>query len=64
MGIFLSYAYEKTATILLASHLVGDLERACDHVVLLSNGTVLLSQITEELLVLIFGRRTQMGIDL
>jgi ABC-2 type transport system ATP-binding protein len=50
LGIVLSYAYEKTATILLSSHLVGDLERGCDHIVLLSNGTVLLSQTTEELL--------------
>ncbi len=50
LGIFLSHAYDKTATILLSSHLVGDLERACDHIVLLSKGSVVLSQATEELL--------------
>ena len=50
LGIFLSYAYDNGATILLSSHLVSDLERSCDHIVLLSSGSVLLSQGTEELL--------------
>ncbi|NNN14912.1 MAG: ABC transporter ATP-binding protein, partial [Acidimicrobiaceae bacterium] len=50
LGILLSHAYDSAATILLSSHLIGDLERACDHIVLLSKGSVALSQATEELL--------------
>ncbi len=48
LGIFLSHAYENASTILLSSHLVGDLERACDHIVLLSKGSVLLSHSIDE----------------
>lgn len=50
LGILLSHTYDKGATILLSSHLLGDLERSCDHLLLLSKGSVLLSQDTEELL--------------
>lgn len=50
LGILLSHAYDNKATVLLSSHLVNDIERACDHVVLLSKGLVLLSQTTEHLL--------------
>ena len=35
LGILLSHAYDKATTILLSSHLVSDLERSCDHLVLL-----------------------------
>ena len=50
LGILLSHAYDKSMTILLSSHLVSDLERSCDHLVLLSRGSVVLSKPTDEIL--------------
>lgn len=50
LGIFLSYAYDKDATIVLSSHLIGDLERTCDYIVFLSKGSVVLSQGVETLI--------------
>lgn len=50
LGILLSHAYDSGATVLLSSHLVNDLERACDHIVLLSKGSVALSERTEQIL--------------
>jgi ABC-2 type transport system ATP-binding protein len=50
LGILLSHAYDKSMTILLSSHLVTDLERSCDYLVLLSGGSVVLSKSTDEIL--------------
>ena len=50
LGILLSHGYDKSMTILLSSHLVSDLERSCDHLVLLSRGSVVLSKPTEQIL--------------
>lgn len=50
LGILLSHAYDKSMTILLSSHLVSDLERSCDHLVLLSRGSLVMSKPTEEIL--------------
>ena len=50
LGILLSHGYDKSMTILLSSHLVSDLERSCDHLVLLSWGSVVMSKPTEEIL--------------
>lgn len=50
LGILLSHAYDKSTTILLSSHLVSDLERSCDHLVLLSRGSIVLSKPTDEIL--------------
>ncbi len=50
LGILLSQAYDKSTTILLSSHLVSDLERSCDYLVLLSGGSVVLSKPTDEIL--------------
>ena len=50
LGILLSHAYDKSTTILLSSHLVSDLERSCDYLVLLSGGSVIMSKPTDEIL--------------
>ena len=50
LGILLSHAYDQSTTILLSSHLVSDLERSCDYLVLLSGGSVVLSKPTDAIL--------------
>ncbi|NNN18747.1 MAG: ABC transporter ATP-binding protein [Acidimicrobiaceae bacterium] len=50
LGTLLSHAYDKSTTILLSSHLVSDLERSCDYLVLLSGGSLVLSKPTDEIL--------------
>lgn len=52
------------ATVVIASHVVADLERVCDHIVLLSGGRVRLDGNVEELLVahrLLTGARRPLG---
>ena len=52
------------ATVVIASHVVADLERVCDHIVLLSEGRVRLDGNVEELLVshrLLTGARRPLG---
>src|SRR5262249_12487286 len=41
---------ETSATVVIASHVVADVERVCDHIVLLADGAVRLTGNVEELL--------------
>lgn len=50
LGIILSHCFDSGSTVLLSSHLLGDLERSCDHILLLAKQRVALSQPTEEIL--------------
>ncbi len=50
LGILLAYAYDNKVTVLLSTHLLSDIERTCDHIVLLKHGTVTLSQRTEQII--------------
>lgn len=49
MRVLLEHVAETGMTVVLSSHLVADLERACDHLVLLSRSRVQISSGTEEL---------------
>jgi ABC-2 type transport system ATP-binding protein len=53
---------ESGVTVVLSSHLISDLERVCDHLILLSNGHVVIAGATETLLAehhLVSGPRDQ-----
>jgi ABC-2 type transport system ATP-binding protein len=50
LRILMESAAETGVTIVLSSHLVGDLERVCDHLILLATGRVQLTGHTEELI--------------
>jgi ABC-2 type transport system ATP-binding protein len=55
---------ETTSTVVIASHVVADIERVCDHIVLLSEGRVRLEGNVEELLgshLLLTGARRPLG---
>ncbi len=55
---------ETGATVVIASHVIADLERVCDHIVLLSDGRVRLEGNVEELLEshrLLSGARRPLG---
>jgi ABC-2 type transport system ATP-binding protein len=58
---------ESGVTVVLSSHLISDLERVCDHLVLLSNGHVVIAGTTETLLAehhLVSGPREQVDMML
>ena len=55
---------ETQATVVIASHVIADIERVCDHIVLLSDGRVRLEGPVEELLAshrLLTGARRPLG---
>jgi ABC-2 type transport system ATP-binding protein len=50
LQVLMEYAAEHMATIVLSSHLIADLERVCDYVILVSGGRVRLAGDVDELL--------------
>ncbi|MFB7664541.1 ABC transporter ATP-binding protein [Kitasatospora sp. NPDC056138] len=50
MGLLMAEAAERGTTVLMSSHVVAELEDACDYLVLLADGKVLLAGDIEELL--------------
>jgi ABC-2 type transport system ATP-binding protein len=50
MGSLMAFAAESGATIILSSHLVGDLERVCDYVIVMFSSRVQLAGETDEIL--------------
>lgn len=50
LDLFLEYIQDEEHSILISSHITSDLERICDYITFIHNGTILLSQDKDEMI--------------